>query len=252
MSHAAAAHHHAEEFDARGHKDHGHIIVNIWTLRTVLAVLLFFTLLTSGAAVAEEWVSQTFNVVVPQAINVGVALSIAVVKTALVVLFFMQLKYDNPLNSMIFVFTVLTVAFFLGFTALDVGNRKTIDSYKGNYIYRGGTGLGGKMQPNESIADWAKRAAAAEAAHGHAAAGHGHGGKSHELLGSFTQSGYKRDLPAIGSSEDRARPVTGVTLPGFAEPKPADAHGDAPAAGKPADTHAQPEKPGEPAKPAQH
>ncbi len=241
----AHAHAHAEEFDAHGHKDHGHIIVNIWTLRAVLAILLFFTLLTSGAAVAEEWIAATFNVVIPQAINVGVALSIAVVKTALVVLFFMQLKYDNPLNSMIFVFTVLTVAFFLGFTTLDVGNRKSIDFYKGEYIHRGGTGLGGKMQANESIVDWAKRAAAADAAHAHGDHAHdgqhGHHGKDPELVGIITEAGYKRPLPAIGSSADRARPVKGITLPGFAEPAKAPAAAGAADGGHGAADHAQPE-----------
>src|SRR5690606_24035906 len=119
---------------AHGHKDHGHVIVNIWTLRTVLGALLFFTLATVAAAWIEEWVSLAFNVVIPQWINVFVALSIAVVKTTLVVLFFMQLKYDNPLNAMVFVFTILTVAFFLGFTAFDAGNRDTLDRFKRHAI----------------------------------------------------------------------------------------------------------------------
>jgi cytochrome c oxidase subunit 4 len=237
MSHAAhaPAHSHAEEFDAHGHKDHGHVIVSIWTLRIVLVTLLFFTFATVGAAFLEEFISSTFNMIIPQWINVCVALSIAVVKTTLVVMFFMQLKYDNPLNTMIFIFTVLTVAFFLGFTAIDTGNRQTVDRFKNNYIHEGGTGLGGKMAANESIVDWARRAGAEEEAHGGGHAAHPAHHKNPELMGDITQSGFRRDLPMIGSSGDRSRPVKGLTLPGFAEPAPAHT----PAA---PDHAAQPEK----------
>lgn len=256
MSHASAhAHNHAAEFDAHGHKDHGHVIVNIWTLRIILGALLFFTLATVGAAVAEQWISTTFNVVIPQWLNVFVALSIAVVKTTLVVMFFMQLKYDNPLNTMIFVFTILTVAFFLGFIAIDVGKRQTIDRFKQHYIHEGGAlGSGGavpipenrklkaaaeadksftytNMKVDESIVDRARRIARDKAAlglddHGKSHAGHGHDdhGHGHGQLGSITESGYRRPQPAIGSTGDRSRPVRGVTLPGFADAT-ADPHG---------------------------
>jgi caa(3)-type oxidase subunit IV len=107
----------------------------------VLIALLFFTLLTVGASQAEEIIAHTFHVIIPAWVNVCVALSIAVVKTALVVLFFMQLKYDNPTNGMIFIFCIMTVAFFLGFTMLDMGNRGTIDRFKEHYIIPGGTGI---------------------------------------------------------------------------------------------------------------
>jgi cytochrome c oxidase subunit 4 len=226
MSHAANAHNHAEAFDAHGHKDHGHVIVNIWTLRFVLLTLLFFTFATVGAATLEQFVSSLFNVIIPQWINVFVALSIAVVKTTLVVMFFMQLRYDNPLNTMIFIFTVLTVAFFLGFTAIDAGNRKSIDTFKGRYIHEGGTGLGGKMQANESIVDWARRAGADQHGHDAGHAEHGHGHKNPELMGSITDAGFRRDLPHVGSSSDRSRPVRGLTLPGFAEPAADHGHDD--------------------------
>lgn len=250
MSHASAhAHDHADHFDAHGHKDHGHVIVNIWTLRFILAALMFFTVATVGAAVIEQWISTTFSVVIPQWINVFVALSIAVVKTTLVVMFFMQLKYDNPLNTMIFVFTVLTVAFFLGFTAIDVGKRNTIDRFKQNYIHEGGAlGSGGavpvpvnaklaaaaeadksysftNMKTDESIVDRARRLAAEKKKLGlvdpHKA---GHHDDHHGALGSITDAGYRRPQPHHGSSSDRSRPITGITLPGFADAAH-DAHG---------------------------
>ncbi|MFN7021170.1 MAG: cytochrome C oxidase subunit IV family protein [Phycisphaerales bacterium] len=248
MSYAPAHSAHAEEFDAHGHKDHGHVIVSIWTLRAVLLALLFFTLLTSGAAVIEQWISSTFNVVIPQWLNVFVALSIAVVKTALVVMFFMQLKYDNPLNTMVFIFTLITVAFFLGFTALDVGKRQTVDRFKGVYINDGGNlnmgGLAPSLKPridalNKRIAELKAPAAPAnlslaelsrlEQRYGLRPHGHGHGhahGHGHGDLEIITNAGYKRPVPDRGSSEQFSRPIRGLTLPEFAPAQHDDHHHD--------------------------
>lgn len=241
MSHAPAAHAHAEEFDAHGHKGHGHIIVSAWTLRAVLLALLFFTLLTSGAAVAEQWVSDTFNVIIPQWLNVTVALSIAVVKTALVVGFFMQLKYDNPLNSMIFIFTIITVAFFLGLTALDVGKRQTVDRFKGNYIHAGGNlSMGGSAPEIKVRLDrLTKRAAELKAPplpvslslvdiskleeeYGLRPKHHGAHGHDHGDLQIITNAGYLTPTPSTGSSVQFSRPIKGLTLPEFAPATPAD------------------------------
>ena len=236
---------HQAEYDEYGHKDHGHVIVPAFTLRAVLTILLFFTLLTVGAAQAEQWVSSTFNVLIPQWVNVFVALSIATVKTVLVVMFFMQLKYDNPMNSLIFVFTVLTVAFFLGFTALDLGNRGTLDPRKSVNIMPGGTGGEGLWFTNMPITQAARnKAIAGNDFHPH---GHAHHGGTQII----TNAGFLPELPTIGSSSNISRPVTGVTIPGLpgyvapadphaghghaAEPAPADAHAPSPApAAKPA------------------
>lgn len=215
---------HAEHFDAHGHKDHGHVIVSVATLRLVLTALLFFTLLTVGAAKAELWIAEVFHVTIPQSINVIVALSIAVVKTILVVTFFMQLKYDNPLNTMIFVFTILTVAFFLGFTTLDLGNRDSIDRTKARYIRPGGTGLANTE--TLSITEFAKLEAKRNETYDphHAHHGHGHGQ-------SITDAGYLPKVPRVGSSAQASRPVTKITLPGFAAEAEDedDAHGEGPA-----------------------
>lgn len=260
MSAHAAPHTHAEEFDAHGHKDHGHVIVSIWTLRFVLITLLFFTFATVGAAAIEAWISSTLNVEIPQWLNVAVALSIAVVKTVLVVTFFMQLKYDNPLNTMIFVFTLITVAFFLGFTAMDLGQRKTIDRFKGQYIYEGGKlDMGGlplgdiaermkvpKLEDNvQSIVDLARFeqkngigrfAPGKHAGHGSSHDTHAHGG-GHAPRESITNAGFSRPAPASGSDSNISRPIMGLTLPEFT-PAAADGHGNhAPHA---ADDHAAP------------
>jgi|GEM_PF-317989 len=248
MSAHAAPHTHAEEFDAHGHKDHGHVIVSIWTLRFVLITLLFFTFATVGAAAIEAWISSTLNVEIPQWLNVAVALSIAVVKTVLVVTFFMQLKYDNPLNTMIFVFTLITVAFFLGFTAMDLGQRKTIDRFKGQYIYEGGKlDMGGlplgdiaermkvpKLEDNvQSIVDLARFeqkngigrfAPGKHAGHGSSHDTHAHGG-GHAPRESITNAGFSRPArPAstlVTAHRTTPTPMVVVTLHERASPTPA-------------------------------
>lgn len=213
------------------HGHHGHVIVSKRILIGILGILLFFTLATVGAAQAEVWFAHTFNVVIPQWVNVAVALSIATIKSTFVVLYFMQIRYDNPLNGIIVVFTLFCLAFFLGFTMIDLGNRKILYDYKGTHIVAGGIGgnLGSrKTDPGTSIAmdarkqadakieqlkadgvpidQWPKFLAKYYKAH-HGGEAHGHG----EKLGHFLSE--KGD-----NTPDRARPRIGLTLP---ELKPA-------------------------------
>lgn len=240
---------HQSEFDEYGHKDHGHVIVSLFTLRFVLAALLICTLATSGAAWAESLIASTFHVEIPQWINVAVALSIAVLKTTLVVMFFMQLKYDNPMNTVIFVFTVLTVFSFLGFTGLDLGNRGTIDRFKAQYVYPGGDlTMGGNIHllreipneskedrarreknfhpnnPGESIVDRAKRIAREKGTYD---PHHEHPAVDAQ---SIADAGYlpPKRLSADGaplSTANKSRPVKGVTIPGLPGYRAASGHG---------------------------
>ncbi len=233
-----------------GHADnygehHGHIIVSPGTLLAVFSALLFFTLLTVGLAQAEKLISHTFDFVIPQWVNVMVAMSIASVKTMLVVLYFMQLKYDNPINGMVFIFTLLTVAFFLGFTIIDLGNRGSLYAYKAQYIVPGGTGLG----TGKPITATAAAAASEPGNPLHELWLHSqHRDDTHLRRGAGDFTLIFDDAPMSRSGAEHSRPLTGLTLPGFAKP-----HDDAHGAPKPADSHgtkpAEP-KPAEPAKPA--
>lgn len=222
---AHASHAQSEHADDHGgHAGHGHVIVPLFTLRSILIALMFFTLLTVGLSKGEVWLAEQFNFIIPGWVNVVVALSIAAVKTALVVLFFMQLKYDSPINGMIFVFTIITVTFFLGFTMIDLGKRGTIDRYKAHYIVPGGTGLGSEGPKVRYAHD---RAVLEGTAH--------HDSHVHPFIdqhetaatmekGLFTNAGYRAPVPTKGSSSNIARPVQGLTLPGFA-PQATDDHG---------------------------
>lgn len=123
----------------KGHH-HGHVIMPVFTLRTVLALLLFFTFMTVGLAQLEKAAAAYFGVVLPGWVNVAVAMSIATIKSLIVAGYFMQLKYDNPLNSVIMLFCVFALSLFLGFTAIDLGLRGTVYPYKAGEITAGGTG----------------------------------------------------------------------------------------------------------------
>src|SRR5262249_39365100 len=111
------------------------------TIWGVLAILLVFTVLTVFAARAEEWFTSTFNTDFPQILNVAIALSIAVVKSVLVAMYFMQLKYDDPLNSIIFLFCLFAFGLFMFFCTCDLSSRGAIYTYKVGEIQRGGMGI---------------------------------------------------------------------------------------------------------------
>ncbi|MEX2218379.1 MAG: cytochrome C oxidase subunit IV family protein [Phycisphaerales bacterium] len=120
---------------------HGHVIIAPRTLIAVLTVLLVFTVLTVAASRGEVWIADTFDVHIPQSVNVGVIMVIAVIKSALVALYFMQLRYDSILNSTIFLFCLFAVGLFLFFSMIDLGERGIIYSWKSGEIQRGGQGI---------------------------------------------------------------------------------------------------------------
>jgi cytochrome c oxidase subunit 4 len=56
-------------------------------------------------------------------LNVPVAIAIAAAKASLVVLFFMALKYDNPVNALTFTIGIIMVVVFITFTLFDTAFR---------------------------------------------------------------------------------------------------------------------------------
>ena len=95
------------EHSANGHENYAHA-VPLPVLTAVFAALLLLTLLT----VAATWYDLgSWNLII--------ALVIATFKAALVVLFFMHLRYDNPFYAIVFITALLFVALFLGLTLLD-------------------------------------------------------------------------------------------------------------------------------------
>ncbi|GJQ29944.1 MAG: hypothetical protein HBSAPP03_18280 [Phycisphaerae bacterium] len=128
-----------------------HVIVGPMQLRAVLAVLLVFTAMTVGFAQAEQWASAYFGVVLPHWVNVAGAMSIATIKALLVMAIFMQLKYDNPVNTLIMGVTLAALAIFICFTGMDLFNRSQVYDWKAGPIVAGGTG--GQLWGGEGISE---------------------------------------------------------------------------------------------------
>lgn len=119
----------------------GHVVVRPRVLVNVLAALLALTVLTVAASRLEVWVAETFQVAVLQSINVGVVLLIAAIKSALVAMYFMQLRYDSLVNTAVFLFCLFALALFLFFSMVDVGRRDAIYPWKSGEIQAGGSGV---------------------------------------------------------------------------------------------------------------
>lgn len=124
MAHNATQSEHGIEHghgDAHGHGHHAGFShpMPIWMLLAVFFALLVLTGLTVYQSQfdlgnAEIWLSLT----------------IATVKAALVIFFFMHLLWDKPLNAIVILGSLIFVALFLGFTLMDA------EGYRENLIYK--------------------------------------------------------------------------------------------------------------------
>ena len=93
------------------HDDHGFAhVMPAWMLLAVFFALIVLTVVTVVAA---------GNPLIPEGFDLPVAMAIATVKASLVVLFFMHLIHDKGLNALLFMFSLVFVALFLGFAMSD-------------------------------------------------------------------------------------------------------------------------------------
>ncbi len=95
------------------HADHH--IIPFKVLASVFGALIVLTVLTVAVAQIELGV-----------LEIPIALGIALAKSTLVVMFFMALKYDKPVNSMVFTVGTVFVVVFLVFTLFDTAFRGDI------------------------------------------------------------------------------------------------------------------------------
>lgn len=82
----------------------------VWQLITVFLALIVLTILTVAQASMELG-----------NIELIASLIIATIKASLVILFFMHMIHDKPLNAILFIGSFIFVALFLGFTLMDAG-----------------------------------------------------------------------------------------------------------------------------------
>lgn len=157
MSTHAHSAHNFDETDPHGGTPHTHVIVPPITLRLILGALLAFTVLTVATAQLESWIMGYFSISLPAWLNVAGAMLIASVKAALVMAYFMQLRYDNPMNTIVMLFCFFAVGLFLLFTSLDLFTRDRVYNYKGTYAVQGGTWGSDKPLTQVKKEDYIKR-----------------------------------------------------------------------------------------------
>ena len=113
------AHHH----DTHAEGDHGH--VHVVPMKVLVGVWLGLIVLT-WVTVAASWVDFGHLVGEPW-LNIVGALTIALIKAALVALYFMHLRYDHPFHGTILVASLAFVCLLIGIALMDA---KTYDPEK--------------------------------------------------------------------------------------------------------------------------
>jgi len=76
-------------------------------------------LLVWGTLMVLTWLTVSATFIDLGNMNIVIALTIAVIKASLVVLYFMHLRYDNPFNAFVFIASILFVMLFIGFALID-------------------------------------------------------------------------------------------------------------------------------------
>jgi cytochrome c oxidase subunit IV len=98
------------------HSEEHHGVAHVAPLKILIingTVLLILTWLTVAVANFDFKAHNIYEM------NIIIALAIAVVKAALVCLFFMHLWWDRPFNSFVLVGSIAFVALFMGLAMLD-------------------------------------------------------------------------------------------------------------------------------------
>lgn len=125
--------------------EHSHHITPFKTLAAVFGGLVFLTVFTVLSAQVDLG-----------PLNVPLALTIAGFKACLVVFFFMALKYDNKVNTLILAIGVLFVTVFIVFTLFDTafrGDLSNVDSMTIMEQERAAEGLSATSPPVEAHDD---------------------------------------------------------------------------------------------------
>lgn len=99
--------------------DHGRVHVHVVPLKILFGVYFVLVLATFATVAVTYW---DFG-----QLNIFIALAIAVVKAALVILYFMHLRWDSLFNGVIIISALAFVMTFIGVAIMDSGQ------YKQNY-----------------------------------------------------------------------------------------------------------------------
>lgn len=115
----AHEHEHDDDYDVHVH------ITPVKTYAAILGALLFLTGLTVLA----------YNVKLGE-LNLAVAILIAVIKSSLVITWFMHLKHDTKFHATVFLGSLAFIGVFLAYTMNDTMTRSQVDPDWGSRIDR--------------------------------------------------------------------------------------------------------------------
>jgi caa(3)-type oxidase subunit IV len=107
-----------------GEHEHEHVLP-IKVYAAIFVALLVLTGVTVGVSLLELG-----------AIAIYVAMAVAIVKAALVIGYFMHLKFDVRFNSFVFLSSALFLIIFFVLTMLDLGSRGDVLEAQGNFTLR--------------------------------------------------------------------------------------------------------------------
>ncbi len=105
------------------HEDHHHVSP-FWPMLWVFVVLVVLTFLTVWTSRMHEIVIGNTTIEFGTTLHILVAMAIAVVKAGLVAAYFMHLKYDKPMNTVVVGATIFAVTLFIGLTLGDLDARR--------------------------------------------------------------------------------------------------------------------------------
>ena len=99
---------------------------HITPLSTYLIVFFSLLILTGITIFSAQFNFGWFNIIL--------ALVIASIKSTLVLLFFMHLYYDNKINLVFILASVIFLAIFIGITMIDTNYRTTLYDIRGKLV----------------------------------------------------------------------------------------------------------------------
>ncbi len=136
MSHSNDHHAGAGE----GHQQDHHLHVTPFApMLIVFIVLLALTALTVYTANLHHIDVGNTRIEISGTAHILIALTIAVVKSALVLGFFMHLLYDKAVNTIVLASSLFAISLFLGLTLMDLAVRDSIEPYEAGELTPGGT-----------------------------------------------------------------------------------------------------------------
>jgi len=127
----------SDEMPGHEHEHHVHV-TPFWTMFWVFVILLFLTALTVWSSRVQEFYIGNTTIELGGTAHIVMALVIAIVKGALVGAYFMHLKYDKPVMSIVVGSTLFGVVLFIGLTLGDLSGRGVVGKDEAGEIHKGG------------------------------------------------------------------------------------------------------------------